>query len=425
MVRLLDAALIGAAAFATAVSAIDAIVPECGTPALGKCPSHKPCCSQYGQCGVGAFCLGGCDPKFSLTKDHCVAHAVCQSGKYTFSDKNVVSKYKYLGDASKHDFVVEGGVAFKDDAIYLTMSPNTAGAVLSSTRYVWYGRISATLKTSRGAGVVSSFITMSDMKDEIDFEWVGKRLDTTETNYYWQGVPDYTHGDKHTSTDTYADFHTYTIDWKPESVSWEIDGKVVRTVTKASTLNETTGVYHFPQTPSRVQLSLWPGGLASNSPYTIEWAGGEIDWVNHPDIKANGYYYTTIKSVEIECYDPPSGAKKEGTKSYTYSNDRGLEKDVVIGNTETVLKSFIGTGMNLTAIEATAEQAGVETIPGVIGAGLAADERTAAAEMTNGASLVEGTSGGFEQNANSATVIRAAQGSILAGLVAFAALMSM
>jgi len=235
MVRLLDAALLGVAALFTAVSAIDVIVPECGTEALGKCPSHKPCCSQYGQCGVGAFCLGGCDPKFSLTKDHCVAHAVCKSGKYSFSEKNVISKYKYLGDASKHDFVVEGGAAFKNNEIYLTMAPNTAGAVLSTTFYVWYGRISATLKTARGNGVVSSFITMSDMKDEIDFEWIGKNLQQTESNFYFQGITNYTNGDKHPSTDTYSEYHTYTIDWKPESINWEIDGKVVRTVEKKYT----------------------------------------------------------------------------------------------------------------------------------------------------------------------------------------------
>lgn len=84
--------------------------------------------------------------------------------------------------------MVEGGAAFKDNAIYLTMAPNTAGAVLSTTRYVWYGRVSATLKTSRGNGVVSSFITMSDMKDEIDFEWIGKNLLQTESNFYFQGI---------------------------------------------------------------------------------------------------------------------------------------------------------------------------------------------------------------------------------------------
>lgn len=69
------------------------------------------------------------------------------------------------------------------------MAPGTVGTVIASTSYVWYGKISATLKTSYGKGVVSAFILLSDMKDEIDYEWVGVDLHTTQTNYYFQGIP--------------------------------------------------------------------------------------------------------------------------------------------------------------------------------------------------------------------------------------------
>lgn len=68
------------------------------------------------------------------------------------------------------------------------MAPDTVGTVLASTHYVWYGKISATLSTSRGAGVVTAFIMMSDVKDEIDFEFVGPDLQHAQSNYYSQGV---------------------------------------------------------------------------------------------------------------------------------------------------------------------------------------------------------------------------------------------
>jgi beta-glucanase (GH16 family) len=53
---------------------------------------------------------------------------------------------------------------------------------------MWYGKVSAKLKTSRGRGVVTSFILFSDVRDEVDYEFVGVDLETAQTNYYYQGV---------------------------------------------------------------------------------------------------------------------------------------------------------------------------------------------------------------------------------------------
>ena len=148
--------------------------------------------TEYGQCGIGAFCLGGCDPKFSNQLESCVAAPICESKKHTFAGlTKVADKTKYLGDASKWDWVADGDPMNTEDGnLLLTMAAKTVGTVLASTRYVWYGKITATMKTSRGAGVVSAFIMMSDMKDEIDLEWIGVDLDTTQTNYYFQGITD-------------------------------------------------------------------------------------------------------------------------------------------------------------------------------------------------------------------------------------------
>lgn len=76
------------------------------------------------------------------------------------------------------------------DSVLLTMAPNTAGTVLASSTYMWYGNVKATFKTSRGRGVVTAFILLSDVKDEIDFEFIGVDLQTAQTNFYFQGNPD-------------------------------------------------------------------------------------------------------------------------------------------------------------------------------------------------------------------------------------------
>lgn len=146
--------------------------------------------------------------------------------------------------------------------------------------------------------------------------------------------------------DTFNDWHTYEIDWTPEKVDWVVDGTVHRTLKKADTYNETSKQYEFPQTPSRLQMSLWPAGQPSNAQGTIDWAGGEIDW-NSEDIKTVGYDFATVGEVSVKCYDPPSDATKKGSKAYLYTKSTAMESDISITNNNTVLGSLGATGLDM------------------------------------------------------------------------------
>jgi len=127
----------------------------------------------------------------SFSLDACVPAPVCQSRTMPMSDtKRIVDVSKYLGDASKADWVAQGTPIAYNGNILLTMPPRSVGTVLASTVYMWYGRVKARMRTGTGAGVVTAFILMSDVKDEIDYEWVGVDLTTSQTNYYYQGIPD-------------------------------------------------------------------------------------------------------------------------------------------------------------------------------------------------------------------------------------------
>jgi beta-glucanase (GH16 family) len=96
---------------------------------------------------------------------------------------------KYLGDPSHTNWVSTGTpLVYNNQAILLTMAPDTVGTLLASSHYVWYGKVSATLTTSQGAGVVTAFIMMSDVKDEIDFEFIGVDVQHAQSNFYSQGV---------------------------------------------------------------------------------------------------------------------------------------------------------------------------------------------------------------------------------------------
>lgn len=168
--------------------------------------------------------------------------------------------------------------------------------------------------------------------------------------------------------------HEYEIDWTPDRIVWSIDGQEVRTQERAETWNATSNRFDYPQTPARVQLSLWPAGLPTNGQGTINWGGGLVDWSSN--FMANNYYFSAFSEVKMECYDPPRGANVQGTISYTYDDPAGTNDTVVVGNKPTVLKSLLGSGTDMSAdypsaaaSAGSAQSSEAATVPGLTGAG--------------------------------------------------------
>ncbi|CAG58178.1 UTR2 [Nakaseomyces glabratus] len=320
--------------------------------ATSQCPEEFPCCSQFGQCGTGQYCINNCNPKFSFSIDSCVPMPVCKDSSTKFDDysSKVLNADTYLNNASAADWTYSGYlVDYPDeDSMILAMPKNSGGSVLSTTRYMWYGKVSARLKSSHLGGVVSSMILFSNVQDEIDIEFIGADLNTVQTNFYWEGTLNYTNSANMTTSNTFENYHDYEIDWHEDYITWSIDGVVGRTLYKNQTYNETTGIYEFPQTPSRIQISIWPGGNATSAPGTIAWAGGAINW-DAPDIQDPGYYYMMVQEANITCYDPPANVKKNGTKSYIYTSNKDFTQDsIMISDKDFVLENSAWTGLNLT-----------------------------------------------------------------------------
>ncbi|WEW58918.1 putative glycosidase CRH2 [Emydomyces testavorans] len=409
--------------------------PSASTPFRRLTPASL----EYGDCGSGAYCLGGCDPKSSFAVDSCVPAPVCKSQTYKWDNLDgVAPNTKYLGDASKADWVSSGQPLSNDGTLLLTMAPNTVGTLLAHNHYMWYGKASAKLKTSRGRGVVTAFILLSDVKDEIDFEFIGVDLNTAQTNYYFQGITDYTNGKNASASDTFSKFHTYEIDWTPDSITWSIDGTPVRVKKRSETFNTTSNQYAYPQTPARVQLSLWPAGLPSNGEGTINWAGGLVDW-NYEDVKNHGYYYAIFDEVTIQCYDPPKNAKVEGSKSYIFTDAKGTEDTVKITDKDTALKSFLGNGRNMSAdypspsgTQKPSQTSDIAVVPGVNGAGPGADgNRGSGGSPSDGGSkpnptdFSQGGGQGNKKNGASPQGEQVLKGSLFAVLVALVVLVTM
>ena len=132
-----------------------------------------------------------------------------------------------------------------------------------------------------------------------------------------------------------------------------------------TTFNKTSNQFEYPQTPSRVQLSIWPGGLATNAKGTVDWAGGEIDW-DSEEIKKKGYYFATFSDVEIDCYQTNSAPGTNKGVSYYYNNARGTNDTVVDSNKRTVLKSLDGTGTDMDKDDSKSNPSGspANNVPG-------------------------------------------------------------
>ncbi|KAG0174410.1 hypothetical protein DFQ28_007679 [Apophysomyces sp. BC1034] len=160
------------------------------------------------------------------------------------------------------------------------------GPTFNSSTYLQYGRVSATVKSARVGGAVTAIVLIGDGNDEIDIELLGG-----DPNHIHK--PLYTiNGGYHnvTGKPIYEGFHTYTVDWQPERITWSIDGQIVRVKDRNDTCED--GVCKFPSQPARVQIGLWDGSKDSG---TAEWARGPIDWVRNSVVSAY------IKAVEIDC----------------------------------------------------------------------------------------------------------------------------
>lgn len=183
-------------------------------------------------------------------------------------------------------------------------------------------------------------------------------------------------------------WHDYCIDWKPEELTWQVDGKGVRTVKKSETWNATAGRFAYPQTPSRIMISLWPAGKKTNAKGTIDWAGGEIDW-HSKYMLSGGYYAAGISSVKVDCYDPPDGTKKSGTKSYKYTDKAATNNTIELSNDFVILGSLDGSGENpgeasKTQSASQSTQTALQVPGGIIGGGARQEAPTAAANSGSG-----------------------------------------
>jgi endo-1,3-1,4-beta-glycanase ExoK len=110
------------------------------------------------------------------------------------------------------------------------------GAEVYSLQSVLNGRLEVRMRMIRGSGLLSTFFTYkngSEMAgstwEELDIEALGKNDAKTWQSNLITGNPRVTSEQYYTVTSSLADgYHTYALEWTPDSVSWFFDGEMVR-----------------------------------------------------------------------------------------------------------------------------------------------------------------------------------------------------
>jgi beta-glucanase (GH16 family) len=200
-----------------------------------------------------------------------------------------------------------GEYEFNDEGAQFTLSKEGESTLLQSNFYIFFGVVEAHVKMAAGRGLVSSVVLESDDLDEIDWEWVGYNTSEVQSNFFGKGNDtSWERGGKHHVANADTEFHNYTTYWDQDKLQWWIDGEMVRHLDYNDPL--TIGGSQYPQTPCRVQFSLWPAGQKKAKTGTIEWAGGLVEWDNAP-------FTMTLGKLRVE--DFHTG------KEYSYSDRTG------------------------------------------------------------------------------------------------------
>ncbi|KAI1071389.1 hypothetical protein LB507_004972 [Fusarium sp. FIESC RH6] len=198
-----------------------------------------------------------------------------------------------------------GEVKYTSEGAEFSVNKQGDSPTLQSKWYMFFGRYEVHMKAAPGVGIVSSIVMLSDVLDEVDWEFLGGAGGEVQTNWYAKGSSDNTQSLTFPADNNQGVFHNYTVTWTPESVEWYVNDVQVRTLKFAES--------NYPQTPMRLKLGIWAGGDPDNAEGTIEWAGGETDYKDVP-------YTMTVQKIKVQNLNP--------AKEYTYGDSSGSYKSI-------------------------------------------------------------------------------------------------
>ncbi|KAI0403123.1 concanavalin A-like lectin/glucanase domain-containing protein [Xylaria palmicola] len=225
---------------------------------------------------------------------------------HTFYFNSTPPDETWTAEANEIAFDEKNGASF-------TLSKQGDSATLASNFYFFFGRTEVWMKAAQGQGIISSIVWQSDTLDEVDWEFKGGNETMVFSNYYGKGRNETTGtGGDHPISGSIYDLHNYTSVWTKDKLEWHLDGHLIRTLLP----EEANHTMNFPQTPMTLRLGSWIGGdTKAQSPGTVDWAGGPVDY-------SQGPFHMYVQSAHIE--DFSSG------KEYTFTDKTGSWESIKI-----------------------------------------------------------------------------------------------
>lgn len=154
-------------------------------------------------------------------------------------------------------------------------------------------------------GMITGFFSLQDfppgkneaLHDEIDYEILTTQLGKISTNVFANSADNINPKSIAVPANTFAEFHTYRMEWFPDHVSWFLDGTLIRTVTE-----------HVPTQPQTLHLNLWgvPAHWGRNPGDPDGPPVGDPSFVPAKSASANQTYYFDVTSVKVEQLAAPS-----------------------------------------------------------------------------------------------------------------------
>ena len=162
------------------------------------------------------------------------------------------------GSSSDWSLSTNAFPTFDSSGAEFTIAKKLDSPTMTSNFYIMFGHYDVVLKAAPGVGVISSLVLQSDDLDEIDFEWLGAEPQHVQSNYFGKGnTTVYDRGGNHNNPGNQDGFHTYSVDWTADQITWSIDGQVVRVLTP-----QTADYNQYPQTPMRMKVGTWVSRLS-------------------------------------------------------------------------------------------------------------------------------------------------------------------
>ena len=243
----------------------------------------------------------------------------------------------------------------------------TASAEFYRSEALGYGRFEARMRLAPGVGIVSSFFLWKDGSEvdgtywnELDFEKIEDCVLQTNSIY---GLPEVGHEQLHgaevTSLDLCGAYHTYAFEWLPESITWSIDGTVIRTDSGAD-----AQAYADNAATSGLQMrfNVWPGDATFGGEFSeaVLPVQQYIAWARHsahtPGAGPDGSDFTLTFEEQFDAapsgwafgtWDSPLGHSLHTADNVTFSSGTAvlsLTTDAMTGFSGTVPADAPGSG---------------------------------------------------------------------------------